>query len=123
MDMELTGILQIGIPVREVERATAFYREVLELRFLMNGPNMAFFDCGGVRLYLTGSSGPHEIGAPAIYFRTNNIDKQYETLKKKNVAIHQAPHVIANLPGQDLWLMWFRDSEDNLLAIMEERKR
>jgi hypothetical protein len=33
------------------------------------------------------------------------------------------PQVIAHLPGQDLWLMWFRDSEDNLLAIMEERKK
>jgi|SRR5579864_1440035 len=123
MDMDLTGILQIGIPVRDVERATAFYRDVLELRFLMKAPNMVFFDCGGVRLYLAGGEGAQFGGAPAIYFRTANIDKQLATLKNRNVTVHQEPHVIANLPEQDLWLMWFRDSEENLLAIMEERKR
>ena len=26
-------------------------------------------------------------------------------------------------PNQDLWLLWFRDSEDNLLGVMEERKK
>jgi catechol 2,3-dioxygenase-like lactoylglutathione lyase family enzyme len=121
--MDLSGILQIAIPVRDIERATAFYRDVLELRMLMNGPNMAFFDCGGVRLYLSCPEGAQSGEAPAIYFRTGNIDKQLETLKRRNVSIHQQPQVIANLPGQDLWLMWFRDSEENLLAIMEERKK
>ena len=121
--MELTGIVQIAIPVRDIEKAAAFYRDVLELKMLMNGPSMAFFDCGGVRLYLASGEGTESHGAPAIYFRTNGIEKQFETLKKRNVSIHREPHVIANLPGQELWLMWFRDSEENLLAIMEERKK
>jgi methylmalonyl-CoA/ethylmalonyl-CoA epimerase len=121
--MELTGIVQIAIPVRNIDRATAFYRDVLGLRMLMNGPNMAFFDCGGVRLYLASGPGTESHGAPAIYFRTGDIDKQFQELKKNNVHIHQEPHVIANLPAQELWLMWFRDSEENLLAIMEERKK
>jgi len=51
MGTQLTGILQIAIPAADIARTTAFYRDVLELRFLMDGPNMAFFDCGGVRLY------------------------------------------------------------------------
>jgi methylmalonyl-CoA/ethylmalonyl-CoA epimerase len=45
------------------------------------------------------------------------------SLKEKNVAIHQEPHIIATMPDHDLWLMWIRDSEENLLGIMEERKR
>jgi methylmalonyl-CoA/ethylmalonyl-CoA epimerase len=121
--MELTGIVQIAIPVRNIENATAFYRDVLGLKMLMNGHNMAFFDCGGVRLYLASGEGTESHGAPAIYFRTEDIEKQFETLKLRNVSIHQPPHVIANLPGQELWLMWFRDSEENLLAIMEERNK
>jgi hypothetical protein len=27
------------------------------------------------------------------------------------------------MPDHDLWLMWIKDSEGNLLGIMEERKR
>jgi len=121
--MGLTGIAQIAIPVHDLEKATAFYRDALKLKMLMKGPNTAFFDCGGVRLYLAGGEGTESPGAPAIYFRTTDIEKEFESLKKRNVSIHREPHVIANLPGQELWLMWFRDSEENLLAIMEERKK
>ena len=32
-------------------------------------------------------------------------------------------NIIAALPNQDLRLLWFRDSEGNLLGIMEERKK
>jgi catechol 2,3-dioxygenase-like lactoylglutathione lyase family enzyme len=122
MNLDLSGILQIAIPVRDIDRATAFYRDVLDLRFLMNGPNMAFFDCGGVRLYLAGGEESQAGAAPAIYFRTGNIDQQFVALKKRNVSIHKEPFVLAKLPDHALWLMWFRDSEDNLFAIMEERK-
>jgi methylmalonyl-CoA/ethylmalonyl-CoA epimerase len=124
MASQLTGILQIAIPVQDIDRATAFYRDVLELKFLMGGPGMAFFDCGGVRLYLAaGQGGGQPGGNSMIYFRTPDIDKQASTLKERNVDIHQKPHVIAALPSQDLWLMWIRDSEENLLGIIEERRK
>ena len=124
MGMQLTGILQIAIPATEIARATAFYRDVLELRFLMDGPNMAFFDCGGVRLYLASGEGAGQPGASTyIYFRTANIEQQFATLQQRNVKIVRPPHIIAALPNQDLWLLWFRDSEGNLLGIMEERKK
>jgi methylmalonyl-CoA/ethylmalonyl-CoA epimerase len=124
MSSHLNGILQIAITVRDVERATAFYRDVLELKYLMSGPNMAFFDCGGVRLYLASGEGSEHSGSYShIYFRTNDMSKLLLSLKEKNVAIHQGPHIIATMPDHDLWLMWIRDSEENLLGIMEERKR
>jgi methylmalonyl-CoA/ethylmalonyl-CoA epimerase len=125
MLMQLTGILQIAISATDIARATAFYRDVLELRFLMDGPNMAFFDCGGVRLYLASGEGSGQPGASStyLYFRTPDIDRQFATLQERKVKIVRPPHIIAALPGQDLWLMWFRDSEGNLLGIMEERKK
>jgi methylmalonyl-CoA/ethylmalonyl-CoA epimerase len=43
-------------------------------------------------------------------------------LRAKTVSIHQEPQVIARMPDHDLWLMWIKDSEDNLLGIMEERR-
>jgi Glyoxalase/Bleomycin resistance protein/Dioxygenase superfamily len=57
MSAQLSGILQLAITVQDIARATKFYRDVLGLRLLMEGPNMAFFDCGGVRLYLACGDG------------------------------------------------------------------
>ena len=85
---------------------------------------MAFFNCGGVRLYLaSGQGGGSPGGNPSIYFRTPDINKLLTTLKTKNVVIHQKPQIIARMPDHDLWLMWIKDSEGNLLGVMEERKK
>ena len=123
MNSQLTGVLQISIPVADVARATRFYRDVLELRFLFAAQNMAFFDCGGVRLYLSGEGAGHAAAGAFVYFRTPDIDTQLSVFKERNVTIHQEPHVIARMPDHDLWLMWIKDSEGNLLGIMEERKK
>ena len=48
----LNRIGQIAINVRDVKRATEFYRDILRMKFLFEVPNMAFFDCGGVRIML-----------------------------------------------------------------------
>ena len=123
MSAQLTGILQIAITVKDIERATAFYRDILGLRLLMNAPNMAFFDRGGVRLYLASGEGTEQHGASSfVYFRSNDISALLAILKEKGVSIHQEPHIIARMPDHDLWLMWIRDSEANLLGVMEERK-
>jgi methylmalonyl-CoA/ethylmalonyl-CoA epimerase len=123
MSAHLSGILQLAVTVKDIARATTFYRDVLGLRLLMEGPNMAFFDCGGVRLYLAcGAGAAHQSGGGSIYFRTTDIRAQCAALKSSGVEIHQEPHLLARMPGHDLWLMWIRDSEDNLLGIMEERK-
>jgi methylmalonyl-CoA/ethylmalonyl-CoA epimerase len=122
MASELTGVLQLAIPAKDIERATAFYRDALGLRFLMNGPNMAFFDCAGIRLYLDANPGTVEAGKNSmIHFRADNVEQAHSTFKDRGVTIHQAPQVIASLPDRDVWLMWIRDSESNLLGVMEER--
>ena len=122
--MTLTGILQIAVSVKEIDRATAFYRDVLGLPLLMTAPNMAFFNCGGVRLYLSSGIKPEYAGPNSfIYFRTPDIDALLADAKSKNVPIHREPQIIARMPDHDLWLMWIKDSEENLLGIMEERRR
>jgi methylmalonyl-CoA/ethylmalonyl-CoA epimerase len=124
MSPSLVGILQIAITVKEIERATSFYRDVLGLKLLLTAPNMAFFDCGGVRLYLSaGQASEHGGSGSFIYFRTPDVDAFLADAKSKNVSIHQEPHIIARMPDHDLWLMWIKDSEGNLLGIMEERAR
>ena len=121
---QISGVLQLAIPVRDISRATAFYRDALGLKFLMGAPHMAFFDCGGLRLYLDANEGSQQ-ASPSnqfVYFRSTDILNHTSALKARNIAVHQEPHIIARLPHAEVWLMWIRDSEGNLLGIMEERK-
>jgi predicted enzyme related to lactoylglutathione lyase len=120
----LTGILQVAITVKEIDRATAFYRDALGLPVLMTAPNMAFFNCNGIRLYLSSGQVSEQNGAQSfLYFRTLDINAFLADARAKNITIHQEPSVIAHMPDHDLWLMWIKDSEGNLLGIMEERRR
>src|SRR5260221_11904558 len=111
MSAQLTGILQIAITAKEIDRATAFYRDVLGLRLLFNAPNMAFFDCGGVRLYLASGEGAEQHGASSfIYFRTGDISGLMAALKGKRVSIYPEPHIIALMPGPEPCLIGIRAS-------------
>ena len=124
MSASLTGILQVAITVNEIERATVFYRDVLGLPVLMTAPNMAFFNCGGVRLYLSSGDSSEQAGRNSfLYFKTTDIAAFLSDARAKNISIHQEPQVIARMPDHDLWLMWIKDSEGNLLGIMEERRK
>ena len=86
MTAQLTGILQVAITVKDIERATAFYRNVLGLPLLLNAPNMAFFDCGGIRIMLGIADRP-DLDHPAsiIYYKVDDIERVYETFKARGV--------------------------------------
>ena len=94
------------------------------MRFLFEVPNLAFFDCGGVRLMLS-SAESQEFDHPGsvIYYRVNDINATYESLKKKGVEFIDQPHLIAKLEHHDLWMVFFRDTEGNTLALMSEVER
>src|SRR5688572_33088807 len=51
--MSLSRIGQIAVNAHDVERATAFYRDTLGMKYLFSAPKLAFFDCDGVRLMLS----------------------------------------------------------------------
>jgi predicted enzyme related to lactoylglutathione lyase len=121
---QLTGVLQIAIPVKDADRASAFYAEKLGMELLFKpSPTMAFLQCGEVRIYLEAKpSGGGEAGANTmIYFRTTDIDGAHASFKERGVEIQEPPHLIARLPDREVWLMWVRDSESNLLGVMQEK--
>src|SRR5918998_5744834 len=118
---ELTQIGQIAINVRDLQRAVAFYRDTLGMRFLFQAPGgLAFFDCGGVRLMLGVAEKP-EFSHPAsiLYYRVDNIERAYDTLAGRGVDFLDTPHLIARMPTYELWMTFLRDSEENVLALME----
>ena len=58
-----------------------------------------------------------------IYYRVNDIAATYESLKKRGVEFIDQPHLIAKMEDHDLWMVFFRDTEGNTLALMCEMPR
>jgi len=121
----LNQIGQIFVNVKDLDRAIAFYRDILGMTFLFEAPpNMAFFDCGGIRIMLGIPDRP-DLDHPAsiIYYRVDDIERIYETFNARGVEFIAKPHLVAPMPDYDLWLADFKDSEGNLLALMSEVPR
>lgn len=117
----LVRIGQVAINAHDVDRATAFYRDVLGLRHLFRAGTLSFFDCGGVRLMLDKPE-KAEFDHPSsiIYFQVGDIQATHRRIKDAGVKFEDEPHVIARMPNHDLWMTFFRDTEGNLLALMSE---
>jgi methylmalonyl-CoA/ethylmalonyl-CoA epimerase len=110
--------------VHDIKNAIAFYRETLGMEFLFEVPNMAFFDCGGVRLML-GVAEKLEFDHPAsvIYYTVGDIQKTHEMLTSQGVQFESNPHLVAHMPDYELWMAFFRDLDNNMLALMSEVKK
>ena len=117
----ISAIGQIAIVVKDTKRATAFYRDVLGLRLLFEAGDMAFFDCGGVRLMLSPPSGPeYDHPGSIIYYRVDDLVATHTALLDKGVVFQTPPHRVARLPDHELWMAFLHDGEGNLLALMSE---
>jgi methylmalonyl-CoA/ethylmalonyl-CoA epimerase len=116
---------QIAINAHDVERASAFYQDKLGLKLLFKAPpGLAFFDCGGVRLMLTRPEKP-EFDHPGsiLYFAVPDIHSAHAQMKEKGVHFEDEPHLLARLPDHDLWMVFFRDTEGNLMGLMSEVRK
>ena len=120
----LSEISQIAITVADVERATAFYRDVLGLRFLFAaGPRLTFLAAGSVRLMLTTPQGHGEPGKNSVlYFKVNDIAATHADFVARGAKNERAPQLAATMPDHELWLGFIRDPENNLIGLMEERQ-
>ena len=118
----ISRIGQIAINVHDVERATAFYRDILGLPLLFTAGNLVFFDCGGVRLMLDRPEKP-EFDHPGsvLYFNVPDIISARQQMLSAGVRFEDVPHMIARMPTHELWMTFFHDPEGNLLALMCER--
>jgi methylmalonyl-CoA/ethylmalonyl-CoA epimerase len=119
----ITGVGQVAINVRNVQRAVEFYRDVLGLNFLFQIPNAAFFECGGLRLML-GTAEKPEFDHPAsiLYYKVGDIHAAYASLQATGVQTEDEPHLIARMPDHELWMFFLRDPEGNHLGVMSEKR-
>ncbi|HTS56104.1 MAG TPA: hypothetical protein VMH03_01065, partial [Terriglobales bacterium] len=58
-----------------------------------------------------------------LYFAVPDIAAAHRQLRDQGVRFQDEPHIIAKMPDHDLWMTFFRDSEQNLLALMSEVRR
>ncbi len=120
----ITRLGQVAIPVHDVGRATSFYRDVLGLRLLFQAGQLAFFDCGGIRLMLDRPE-KTEFDHPSsiLYFAVSDIQAAHRRLVDAGAAIVEVPRLVAPMPDHDLWMGFFRDTEGNVMALMSEVPR
>jgi len=124
-EISLGKIGQISVNAHDLERATAFYKDKLGMKHLFSvPPKMAFFDCDGIRLMLGIPERPDpDHPSSILYFKVDDIDATYETLSGRGVHFETKPMLIAPMQTYDLWLVEFRDSENNVLALMCEKAK
>ena len=124
-NISLGQIGQISVNVHDFDRAVAFYKDTLGIKHLFTVPGrMAFFDCGSVRLMLAIPERP-DLDHPSsiLYFKVPDIEQAHEGLVSRKVHFETKPMLVAPMATHDLWLAEFRDSENNVLALMCEKSR
>ena len=119
--MGLERICQISIRTKDTARAVAFYRDTLGLKLLFQAPpQLAFFDCNGVRLMLSPAEPEFDHQGSVIYFAVEDLKATHAALVAAGATFRSEPHLIAKLPDREVWLADFLDSEGNVLALMSE---
>jgi predicted enzyme related to lactoylglutathione lyase len=118
----LAEIGQIALVVSDVPRATAFYRDVLGLKFLFSaGPTLAFLAAGTIRLMLSTPQGHGEPGRNSIlYFKVADLAGTHAAIVARGAKNERAPQLTAKLADHELWIAFVRDPDDNLIGLMSE---
>lgn len=115
------GVLMVG--VKDLDRAVAFYRDMLGLTLQQLIPNdFAFFNAGGMTLALSlphAKNSPQLVGATEIVFSVEDVRAAYDALRARGVKFTAEPR---NVTGT-LWSANFNDPDGHRLSIFgPERK-
>jgi DNA-binding CsgD family transcriptional regulator/catechol 2,3-dioxygenase-like lactoylglutathione lyase family enzyme len=112
----LGPIGQVARTVANLEQAVEFYGETLGLTHLYTFGDLAFFDCGGTRLYLHQTEVRPE---SCLYFEVADIHAAQRDLEAKGLVFLGAPHMIhRHADGTEEWMTFFNDAEGRTLSLM-----
>lgn len=123
--MTRTALTQVAQRATDLDRADQFYRNLLGTEPIgrFDPPGLLFFQIGETRLLL-------EANAPSalIYIEVEDLPAMVERLRQQGVVIESEPHVIfrhqdnsLGPAGLDEWQAFIRDSEGNLVGLVEQR--
>jgi catechol 2,3-dioxygenase-like lactoylglutathione lyase family enzyme len=113
----IDGLGQIARNVADLAAASAWYRDVLGLPHLYSFGQMAFFDCGGVRLML--AEDPAAAAPSLLYFRVGDIHAACAGLQARGATLRSAPHLIhTHDDGSQEWMAFIDDNQGRPLGLM-----
>jgi predicted enzyme related to lactoylglutathione lyase len=123
-DMALGRVAQIHLSVTDIDRAVAFYRDVLEIPFLfrVEGQPMAFFQSGDVRLYLGKPESAKYVTRTVHYFAVDDLHAERARLESRGVEfLDDEPHLVHRGGKTELWMTGFQDPDGHYLILMQEK--
>jgi catechol 2,3-dioxygenase-like lactoylglutathione lyase family enzyme len=116
--ISLGTIGQVARSVKNMDAAWTWYGEVLGLKPLYRFGNLGFFDCNGLRLFLSEGEGASE---SILYFRVADVRTAYAAMMARGIEFTHAPHMIHKHDnGLEEWMAFFKDNEGRPLAIMAQ---
>lgn len=75
-------LAQVAVTVRDLDRAKAWYRDVLGLDHLFDAPpGLVFLRCGETRLMLSRPEGPETAGNSILYYGFEDVDAACAAMK------------------------------------------
>ena len=117
----ITDVGQIALTVRDLEKATAFYRDVMGLPLLFEASGMAFFQCGSTRLLIgTADLSEGEHPPTILYYRVDDIEAACAALRGRGATLERDPALAHRAEDHELWLAFLRDPDGHMLALMSE---
>jgi predicted enzyme related to lactoylglutathione lyase len=116
----LGPIMQILVPVTDLDRAVAFYEDVLGLPLQFRFPGNAFFDAHGVRLYLATLTEDGYDGVATLYFRVDDVTGTLALLESRGAQVREQPEIVFGTDDYDLWLAFVKDPDGNNIGLMRE---
>ena len=115
--LTLGPIGQISRSVGDIEKSIDWYQNKVGLTHLYTYRKLAFFDCGGTRLFLEERERPSP--ESVLYLRVPDINAAYDELEQRGIVFASAPHLIhRHDDGVEEWMAFFDDLEGRTLAIM-----
>jgi catechol 2,3-dioxygenase-like lactoylglutathione lyase family enzyme len=118
MNLADRKLTQVGLSVKDLPRATAFYRDTLGLPFLFETNGMAFFQLGGGTRLMIGVNHDGAASTGILYFDAPDVPSLSEALEKKGVVFLGPAQILQKTDKGYLMLRAFRDPDGNALALM-----
>ena len=120
--MRLGSLGQVSLFALDTARVERFYRDTLGLPHVFTFGDLAFFDAGGVRIYVHTKPAAEWRPGSVLYFQVDDIAEAHRDLTSRGVQFVAAPSVIHRheATGIEEWMAFFEDGEGNLLALMAQ---
>ena len=117
----ITGLAQVAVSVTDLDRAIAFYRDVLGLPLLFTAPpGLAFFQVGPTRMMLSTQDGDSTGSHPILYYGVPDVHAAVAAVRSKGATVREDATMIARLGTTEVWLAATQDPDGHIVGLMSE---